>query len=69
MNSTDSILRQKNEPNWNKLIEGMIKAEQEDSESNKKNIKIENISASYILFYIYNNSIYAFTGGYGSVLH
>lgn len=57
----------KNEPNWNKLIEGMIKAEQEDSESNKKNIKIENISASYILFYIYNNSIYAFTGGYGSV--
>ena len=50
-----------NSPDWSPVISGML------SENElKPNMEIENIHASYIIFYIVGDSIYACTGGLGS---
>ncbi len=53
-----------NVPNWKCLIQDMI--EKSFNKEEKNELRMENIRASYILFYIVNNSIYACTGGLGS---
>ncbi|CBH22631.1 protein of unknown function [Acetoanaerobium sticklandii] len=56
----------RNEPDWKPLIERMISSEKEPEKKGISDFTIENISVSYLMFYTYEGSIYAFTGGYGS---
>lgn len=56
----------RNNPIWKSMINSMIELNDNNEELIKCDVEIENISSSYILFYIFNGSIYICTGGYGS---
>lgn len=56
----------KNTPDWKNLIQNMMLSDETLNKVAEMDMKIENISSSYILFYKFNNSIYVCTGGYGS---